>query len=357
MTTIETTDTLNRPRSTQPSRHRVLVWLYQILLGLLILLVVLGAIGATYQTVATLRDARAFPPLGQLVDVGGRRLHLYCTGQGSPTVILESGQANSLAVWRWIQPRLAGNRAQTTRVCAYDRAGVGWSDPGPLPRDTRQMALELHTLLHNAAIAPPYVLVGHSFGGLVTHVYAAQYPTEVVGLVWLDVEHPEQWTRTPQNRAQYQQILRLSRIGPWLARIGLIRLSNYFPRVNELPPQAASAFKAWVDTTRFMEVNAAEFRAQLASASQAQAAGALGDMPLMVVTATEHGFPPAVAAELEAQWLTMQNELAALSTNSAHQIVAGATHGSLQVEAQDAQVSTAAIRQVVEAVHTGKPLQ
>jgi hypothetical protein len=142
-----------------------------------------------------------------------------------------------------------------------------------------------------------------------------------------------------------------------LARIGLVRLSNNFPLVNELPPSSAAAFKAWVDTTRFMEVNAAEFQAQLTSAAQAQAAGALGDIPLMVVTATDHGFPPAVANEMEAQWLTMQTELAALSTNSVQQIVAGATHGSLQVEEQDAQVSSAAIRQVIEAVRTVTPLQ
>ncbi|MEZ4869488.1 MAG: alpha/beta hydrolase [Caldilineaceae bacterium] len=353
MSTMETTNMLNSAHPNQQLRRGLLVWTRRVLLGLLILLVALGAIGAAYQAMATVRDAQVFPPLGQLVDVGGYRLHLYCIGQGSPTVILESGQANSLAVWSWIQPAVA----QATRVCAYDRAGVGWSDNGPLPRDARQMVSELHTLLQNAAITPPYVLVGHSFGGLVTHVYAAQYPLEVAGLVWLDVEHPEQWTRTPEGRAQYQQILRLSQVGPWLARIGLVRLSNYFPPVNELPPQAASAFKAWVDTTRFMEVNAAEFQAQLASAAQAQAAGALGNLPLLIVTATDHGFPPNVATELEAQWLTLQNELAALSTNSEHQIVGGANHGSLQVKEQDAQVSSAAIHQVVEAVRTGKHLQ
>ncbi|MEZ4735050.1 MAG: hypothetical protein R3E79_48765 [Caldilineaceae bacterium] len=157
--------------------------------------------------------------------------------------------------------------------------------------------------------------------------------------------------RTPEGRAQYQQILRLSQIGPWLARVGLVRLANYFPPAKELPPESAAAFKAWVDTTRFMEVNAAEFQSQLASAAQAQAAGALGDIPLMVVTATDHGFPPAVANKLEAQWLTMQDELATLSTNSAQQLMAGTTHGSLQVEEQDAQVSSTAIRQVIEAAY------
>lgn len=89
-------------------------------------------------------------------------------GEGSPTVILESGQANSLSVWAWIQPEIA----KTTRVCAYDRAGIGWSDASPYPRDAQRIGTELHTLLNNANIAPPYVLVGHSFGGPVPHVYA-----------------------------------------------------------------------------------------------------------------------------------------------------------------------------------------
>ncbi len=189
-----------------------------------------------------------------------------------------------------------------------------------------------------------------------TRVYAADYPAEVAGLVWLNVEHPAQWTRTAEGRDQYAQILKLSRIGPWLARVGLVRLSNYSPADQDLPPHAAAAFKAWVDTTRFMTINRAEFQAQLASAAQAQDAGTLGALPLFVLTATDHGYPPESAGITEAQWLTMQTELAALSTNSVHQIVDGAMHGSLQVKEQDAQVSSAALGQVIEAVRRSKPL-
>lgn len=346
--------TLSLPPATPvAARGRSLLrWLTQAVTGSLLVLLVLGLAGAAYQIIATARDAHAFPPPGQFVDVGGYKLHLLCVGQGSPTVILESGQANSVSIWAWVQPAVA----RTTRVCAYDRAGVGWSAASPNPRDAQQMAVELHTLLNNAGIAAPYVLVGHSLGGLVTHVYAAQYPAEVAGLVWLDVEHPAQWMRTPEGRAQYQQILKLSRIGPWLAQVGLVRLSNYFPADKDLPPQAAAAFKAWVDTTRFMESNAAEFQAQLASAAQAQAAGSLGGLPLLVLTATDHGYPPAKAGAMEKQWLTMQTELATLSSDSVHQIVAGATHGSLQVVQKDAQVSTAAIVRMVDAVRSRKPL-
>ncbi len=327
-------------------------WLQRMLGGLLIVLVVLALAGGVYQTLATARDVRAFSPPGQLVDIGGYKLHLYCQGEGSPTVILESGQANSVPVWAWVQPAVA----KTTRVCAYDRAGVGWSDASPQPRDAQHSATELHTLLKHAAISAPYILVGHSFGGLVTHVYAVQYPDEVAGLVWLDVEHPGQWTRTAEGRTQYQEVLTLSRIGPWLARIGLVRLSNYFPLDQDLPLQAAAAFKVWLDTTRFMTANAAEFQAQLRSAAQAQAAGPLGALPLFVLTATDHGYPPQSAVAMEAQWQTMQNELAALSTNSVHQIVDGATHGSLQAKQGDAEVSSAAIARLVDAIRRGAPL-
>lgn len=344
--------TISTARPVAKRSHSLGRRLQQILGGLLITLVVLIFVGGVYQTLATARDAQAFSPLGQLVDIGGYKLHLYCQGEGSPTVILESGQANSIAVWAWVQPAVA----KTTRVCAYDRAGVGWSDASPQPRDAQHIATELHTLLKHAAINAPYVLVGHSFGGLVTHVYAAQYPDEVAGLVWLDVEHPAQWTRTAEGREQYQQILMLSRIGPWLARIGLVRLSNYFPLDQDLPPLAAAAFKAWLDTTRFMMVNAAEFQAQLGSATQAQAAGPLGALPLFVLTATDHGYPPQSTVVMEAQWQTMQNELAALSTNSVHRIVDGATHGSLQAKQKDAQISSAAIVQLVDVIRRGVPL-
>lgn len=348
MRTITATETINRPQPKTQSRNRLLLWGGRLLLTFLLL----ALVGASYQALATARDARTFPPPGQLVDVGGYKLHLYCMGEGAPTVILESGQANSVSVWAWVQPAVA----KTTRVCAYDRAGVGWSESSPQSRNAQHMATELHTLLTNAGIAAPYVLVGHSFGGLVTHVYSAQYPTELAGLVWLDVEHPEQWTRTPEGRAQYQQILTLSRGGPWLARIGLVRLSDYFPRNPDLPPPAAAAFKAWVDTTRFMTSNAAEFQAQLTSAAQAGAAGSLGALPLLVLTATDHGYPPESAQVMEEQWLTMQTELAALSTNHVHQIVEGATHGSLQVEQADAQITSAAIIRLLEAVRRGKAL-
>src|SRR5262249_28852565 len=153
--------------------------------------------GAVYQAIATQSDKRDYPPPGQLLDVGGYRLHLYCVGQGSPTVIFEAAADMMSVDWSWIQPEIA----KKTRACAYDRAGMGWSDPGPEPRDANQVSTELHTLLTHAGIAGPYVLVGHSAGGLYVRVYAAHYPEEVVGMVLVDPGHPDMPTRIPEMQA------------------------------------------------------------------------------------------------------------------------------------------------------------
>ena len=127
-------------------------------------------------------DARAYPPPGQMVDVGGYRLHINCTGAGSPTVVIDAGLGDWSSMWGFVQPGVA----KTTRVCTYDRAGAGWSDQGPLPRDARQFAKELHTLLQNANIPGPYVMVGHSMGGLPVRVFTHEYAAEVAGVVLID---------------------------------------------------------------------------------------------------------------------------------------------------------------------------
>ena len=128
------------------------------------------------------------PPPGKLVDIGGYQLHINCTGKGSPTVILEAGLGGDSRSWHEVQPEIA----EFARVCSYDRAGLGWSDPGPKPRTSQQIVKELHRLLTKADIQSPYVLVGHSFGGYNVRLYASQHPEEVVGLVLVDANHHDQ---------------------------------------------------------------------------------------------------------------------------------------------------------------------
>jgi hypothetical protein len=173
-------------RSARKRRGRgCLVWLG----GLVAVLLGLMLLGAFYESVAEARDVRAYPPPGQMVDVGGYRLHINCVGTGSPTVVIEAGQGDWSASWsNAVQPEAA----RITRVCTYDRAGYGWSEPGPLPRTAEHIAHELHTLLHTAGVPGPYVLAGHSLGGLPVRVFAHDYAAEVSGVVLIDSMHPRQ---------------------------------------------------------------------------------------------------------------------------------------------------------------------
>ena len=185
--------------------------------------IVLAAVllGVTYQMLGTLRDEKAYPPPGRLVDLGTHRLHLVESGHGSgPTVVLEAGLMSTVLSWTALQRKLA----RSSRVVSYDRAGLGWSDIGPMPRTAERIAGELHELLKRAAIAPPYVLVGHSFGGLTMPVFAALFPKDVAGMVLVDPVAPSEWN-PPSAHAQ-----KLTRIGAkvclraaLLARVGAIR--------------------------------------------------------------------------------------------------------------------------------------
>jgi len=184
-------------------------------------LVALVAAGALYQWIGIRRDARLYPAPGQLVEIGdGNRIHLYALGEGSPAVVLESGISATCLNWRSVQSTLAG----LTRVVAYDRAGLGWSDASKTPRTPSQIAAELHAALAAAGIAPPYVLAGHSFGGLVVRRYALSYPDEVAGLVLVDPLAPEEWSPLSEHNRRILNLgIRLARRGASLARIGLVR--------------------------------------------------------------------------------------------------------------------------------------
>src|SRR5215217_6196876 len=249
--------------------RRGLVWM---IAGLL----TLAVIGAIYQVIATEIDQRTYPPPGDLVDVGDHSLHINCVGEGSPTVILEAANLGMSAHWVRVQQQLAA----TTHVCSYDRAGLGWSERGPEPRDARQISSELHTLLKGAGTEDSYVLVGHSYGGLYAQMYAAQYRDEAAGVVLVDSSHPEQFTRSPEGRAMYEQINRLGAVIPWLTRLGVIRLTNYYPAHPDLPPQQRAQIEAFNSSTRQVATTAAEFRATPETTAQVRSTGTPGDKPL-----------------------------------------------------------------------------
>jgi pimeloyl-ACP methyl ester carboxylesterase len=306
-------------------------------------LLALAVIGAIYQAIATQIDQRTYSPPGEMVDVDGHLMHINCLGEGSPTVILEAANFGMSAHWVRVQQQLA----QTTRVCGYDRAGMGWSEPGPEPRDARQISSELHTLLKGAGTEGPYVLVGHSYGGLYTQMYAGRYPEEVAGVVLLDSSHPEQFTRSPEGRAMYEQTRRMGAVIPWLTRLGVTRLTNFYPAHPDLPSQQRAQIEAFNSSTQQWVTTVEEFSATPETSAQVRSMGSLVDTPLAVITAGDNQAP---------DWLEMQEELAALSSNSTHRVVEGATHESLLYDKGDSQVTSATIKEVVEAVRTDRPL-
>jgi pimeloyl-ACP methyl ester carboxylesterase len=311
-----------------------------------IVLLGLAAIGGGYQTVGAAADARAYPMPGRLIDVGGHSLHLSCTGSGSPTVVLEPGGGEMSSNLGWITPAVA----RDTRVCVYDRAGRGWSEPADTPQDGLQIATDLHTLLQRGGVPGPYVLAGHSFGGLYVLSFAAHYPDEVAGLVLIDSTAPKPAATTATGSAadagSYDAVGRLSALLSTSARLGLGRLYGQVA-VGGLPPRSTGEVRASVATASNLRSTIDEYVQASASVQQAGALTDFGAKPLVVLTA---------GVGSDAAHLAAQNRLATLSTNSVHRVVAGASHEGLVGEQKYAAATTQAILDVVASVRSQRPL-
>jgi len=288
--------------------------------------VVLASAGAAYQWIAHNRDMRLNPPPGQLVDVGGYRMHLYCIGQGSPTVVLDSGLGDSWLPWYKVQPPIA----QVTRVCSYDRAGLGWSDPSLHPRTSKLIAEELHTLLHATGMAGPFVLVGHSFGGMNVRMYARLFPAEVAGVVLVDSVHPDQQRRrTPEQMRAIAAFLRVLGLKADTIPFGLSRLMGW---CGNGPPEIRPMLRTVECRMGPWREHVAEEGSFEESAEQARAAGPLGSIPLVVLSHDPEklypvpGGSPRPDKEFNPLWEGFQGELAQLSTDSSRVIATGSGH-------------------------------
>ncbi|KRE31037.1 alpha/beta fold hydrolase [Agromyces sp. Soil535] len=300
-----------------------------------------GLAGSAAQRAAAQRDERRFPAPGRMVEAGGFRMHLEVRGEhlGGPTIVLEAGLGSFSPNWHWVQQALADR----LRVVAYDRAGLGWSDPSPAPRDAATMAAELHTALHAADIEGPYVLAGHSFGGLVVRAFAELYRPETAGLVLVDASHPDQWARWPVPSADRIQLISL-RISAAAARVGLFRIVDAFGAVSAgLPERQVAELNARFALPSTSDVEAAEMRAwEPITRPFLHRASALGDLPLAVIGV---GVQPMGAQTLDA----LQEELPGLSMNSARRVIADATHESLIADREHASRVAEAILAVVDA--------
>lgn len=321
-------------RAVRSMRGRASLWL----LSPVVVLLVLASVGGGAATLRTALAGSPPPMPGQLVDVGGHRLHLSCTGTGGPTVVLLGGMGETSAAWGLVQPAVAG----TTRVCAYDRAGQAWSDSAPGPKDGVQVAADLHALLSRAGERGPYVIAGHSVGGTYAMVYAAEYPDDVAGLVLLDSASPHQFTALRDFPRAYSFLRRSTALLPTLERLGAgALLSSGVPA--DLPASARAQMQAFDWSTRQLRAERDETAAYRAVFEQAQALTDLGSTPLAVVTAT--------AGDRQAGWSAAQDALAELSPTSSHRLVP-ATHTSLLLDASDSAFSVAAIEDVVQEVST-----
>lgn len=279
---------------------------------------------------ATVSAASGTPATtGHTIDVGGHRLYIECTGSGGPAVVLQSGLGESSSYWARIAPSIAA----TTTVCAYDRAGHGRSEPANGPQDGIALATDLHTLLDRAGVAGPYILVGHSSGGPYVRVFAARYPDQVAGVVLLDAQPADAFTALPEYPGFYQTFRTAATLSPSLARVGLLGLLLGLPADQSTAVSARSARD--------------EILALPTALQQAQALTSLGDRPLIVVTA---------GSEPQAGWLTAQDQMAGLSTNSVHRVVAAATHISL-ISGVEAAASSQAILDVVASIRAGTALR
>jgi pimeloyl-ACP methyl ester carboxylesterase len=277
----------------------------------------LAIAGVIYQSLGLVHDARRFPPPGELVDVGGYRLHAVCRGRGAPTVVLESALAASSLSWARVQPDVA----RFTSVCAYDRAGLGWSDASTGPRTFARTLDELHTVLTQLKCTAPCVMVGHSFGVFVCLAYAARYPQAVGGLVLVDP--PTEWVHADHRQVRLLWgAVQLSRLGGFLARLGVVRvclalltggapaaprhfvklfgpmtartLERLVGEVRKLPPEIHPAVQAlWCQPKCFQGLADQLSMLQDATASAGEVAS-LGDMPLVVISSADQ--PPDVTA-------------------------------------------------------------
>jgi pimeloyl-ACP methyl ester carboxylesterase len=300
--------------------------------GLAVLTIGLILAGWIYEPLAEAADAKAYPPPGQMVDVGGYRLHINCTGSGSPTVVIESGWGDSSASWGWVQPEVA----RTIRICTYDRAGMGWSEASPQPRTAREYAKELHTLLTKANEPGPYVLVGHSMGGFTMIVYAHDYPDEVSGLVLVDAQD-----LPTSNVATYQPAPKPggTSLPSLLARIGLVRLlADPLGSVENLPEGDKQAYTAFVVAPRSVQTFTDEGMGMSEGGAQARAVTSLGALPLIVLSRGK---------DQDAKHTAAQTDLLLFSTNS-QQLFAEQSGHPIMIEQPDAAV--AAIVKMVEMV-------
>lgn len=337
-----------------------MLWLKRISVALIVAVVAILCIGigigSAWQAWSMARDAERLPMPGVLVDAGGHKLHLYCSGQGTPLVLLENGLGADYTAWQRVQPAVA----KFTRVCSYDRAGMGWSEPANNPTRAQYVVADLHRLLTNAGIHGPMILVGWSAGGLFARRYVHDYPSGIVGLVLVESSHEQQGWRLPklpnqdQAEADQNRTLTLCRYTQWT---GLERALGIFEKIavaQHFDGALRDAFVAMANQSDFcagIQQENTGFPADVQSKAQPASLGAL---PLVVLTRGKPMLPSDLPfrarvddlRKTDAAWFRMQAELATLSSHSTQRRVAGSGH-AIPLDRPD--VLVAALREMAAA--------
>jgi pimeloyl-ACP methyl ester carboxylesterase len=322
-------------RSARKDLHN---WSRRALLYPALLVLLLVAAGGAYETVTEATSSNP-PHGGRTYLVNGHRLYLNCVGHGAPTVVLFNGLGERTPNWAWVQRTISSS----TRVCTYDRAGEGWSGGTPGARDGQQLASDLNGLLAAAHVPGPYVLAGHSIGGIYELLFAAHYPEQVAGLALIDSSTPYQFD-LPEYSNDYRVLRRVYALLPSLARAGLVRLGTRTGSAG-LPPQARKDARAFAGSPRELRADHVELAQLPRMFNEAKALKSLGRKPLAVVTALSGAMRG---------WLASQNKLAQLSTHSVHRTVPNATHDTLLGDERFARIANQSIAQVVQAVRSGQ---
>jgi pimeloyl-ACP methyl ester carboxylesterase len=307
-----------------------------VLVGVIVAVVsLLFLAGSLYQSLSERRDLHAHPIPGQLIDVDPYEMHIYCIGSGSPAVILDSGMGDTYVSWQKVQPQIA----RFTQVCSYDRAGIGFSYYTRHPSTSKDFAQELHILLHNAGVPPPYVLVGHSMGGFDVRLFATLYRSEAAGMVLVDSSHPQQQKRLPPAINDLDATwLREQEFFEFTMPFGIPRLLGFCG--NDAAVRAVDC------NFHSVRESVAELKAVSKSAAQTAATASLGDMPLVVLShdpdTPQLDLPEDLVKPANDAWEQMQQELTHLST-SGKQIIAKNSGHYIQLDRPDL---------VVEVVHS-----
>jgi pimeloyl-ACP methyl ester carboxylesterase len=308
-------------------KHRVWKILRWTGIGLVALAVLLAIGGASWNALTTLYYRHHYPAPGKMYTVNGHTMHMYCTGSGSPTLILDSGLGDDWTVWQKVQPTLS----KTTRVCSYDRSGLGWSDELSPDHDANTLADQLHALLQVAGIPKPIILMGHSMAGVYDRAYITRYPGDVAGMIFVDASSPDQDKRFPKPPDDDKPNFTWQR---WSNILGMARAQGDCSQI--VPGLEFERGFIYANNCRMLVVdtNIAEVNDIDRSSDETRHTGPFGHLPILVLTEDPQkmvevlstAFPRDTAEKVSTAWIAMQEDLKQLSSNDRRIIAKGSSH-------------------------------